>query len=279
MEDLDGTEFGGQAITVQKFLPKAKRGATSWRTNLYVKGFPSSWNKEQVEKFIQEKFTEYGNVTSQCKFWASLSNLGIKFSEKFGTHFAFVAFEKADAATEAVKELQDQECDDSVLFVGYAQKKYARKKALQEQFAKVANETNLFIKSLREDVTEEQVKQIFLKYGEVTSVGIKEATRIPKILADKGIKLKFGFINFANTEAAKEALKAGKKDPEVVELVHPEHDFRKEFLYFAQPKIVRQQYLRMQRKNMQTTMMLQQQMMMMQMMMNQSFQSKVSGLL
>lgn len=127
---------------------------------------------------------------------------------------------------------------------------------------------------MKEGVTEDQVKEIFSKYGDVTSVGIKPATKIPKMLQDKGIKLQFGFINFADTESAKSALTAGKKDPEVVELVHPEHDFRKDFLYFAQPKIVRQQYLRMQRKNMQTTMMLQQQMMMMQMMMNQSFQSK-----
>lgn len=68
MGDLDGTEFGGQAISVQKFLPKAKRGTTSWRTNLYVKGFPSSWEKEQVEKFIKEKFEEFGKITSLCKY-------------------------------------------------------------------------------------------------------------------------------------------------------------------------------------------------------------------
>lgn len=90
----------------------------------------------------------------------------------------------------------------------------------------------------------------------------------------KGVKLQFGFINFKDATSAKAALSNGKKDPEVNSLIHPDHDFRKDFLYFAQPKIVRQQYLRMQRKNMQTTMMLQQQMMMMQMMMAQNFQSK-----
>lgn len=130
------------------------------------------------------------------------------------------------------------------------------------------------MKSLKEDVTEEVLRNVFGKYGEVTSIGLKEATKIPKLLQDKGIKLKFGFINFNNSDEAKNALSAGKKDPEVTELIHPEHDFRKDFLYFAQPKMVRQQYLRMQRKNMQTTMMLQQQMMMMQMMMAQNFQSK-----
>lgn len=139
---------------------------------------------------------------------------------------------------------------------------------MSEQFARSANDTNLFIKSLKFDCTEETIKAAFAKYGEITSVGLREATKLPKVLSDKNIKMKFGFINFANSEEAKRAFTEGKKDPEVRALVHEEHDMRKEFLFFAQPKAVREQYLRMQRKNMMSTMMLQQQMMMMQYMMS-----------
>lgn len=66
MTDLDGIDYEGKPISVMKFLPKAKRGTTGWRTNLYVKGFPSQWSRDQVEKFIDEKFVEFGKVSSKC---------------------------------------------------------------------------------------------------------------------------------------------------------------------------------------------------------------------
>ena len=271
MKSLDGKIFHGKPIVVQKFLPKAKRRKTGWKTNLYLKGFPSSWDEDKVREFINEKFNEYGTITSMC----------IKRSEKFNTHFAFVAYEDAEKAESAMNGLQDFKFEEDgasdPLFVGFAQRKHDRKKHLQEKFAKSANDTNLFIKSLRADVTEELIREAFGRFGEITSIGLKKATRLPKALVEQGVEMKFGFINFREALHAKRAFAEGKKDPVVRGLLAKEHDFRKEFLFFAQPKAVREQYLRMQRKNMMSTMMLQQQMMLMNMMFTQNMASNYSS--
>jgi RNA recognition motif-containing protein len=148
---------------------------------------------------------------------------------------------------------------------------------LSEQFARSSNDTNLFIKSLKGDVTEELLKTIFSKFGIITSVGVRAGgDKLPKAFVEQNLQMKFGFINFANSAEAKKAFTDAKKDSDVRELIHPDHDLRKEFLFFAQPKAVREQYLKMQRKNMVSTMMLQQQMMMMQIMMEQNMKSKLN---
>merc|ERR1712178_269714 len=104
------------------------------------------------------------------------------------------------------------------------------------------------------------------KYGTVTSVCIKEHE--PKSVAPAqggqgqqpvmervpgSMKLRFGFINFANPEQAKNAFTRCKKDPAFTSLIDQTLNARGgEFIYYAQTKTVRHQYLRMQKKNMKT---------------------------
>lgn len=64
-KELDGAMFHGKAISVSKFLSKAKRKTTSWKTNLYLKGFPESWDMAKVEEFIESKFSTFGKITSK----------------------------------------------------------------------------------------------------------------------------------------------------------------------------------------------------------------------
>lgn len=156
--------------------------------------------------------------------------------------------------------MNDFQADNENLYVGYAQKKALRRKTLAENFAKQANETNLFIKSLKESVTEEQLKKIFSQYGEVTSVAVQMSTKIPKSIESHGVKLKFGFINFRDENHAKQAFIDAKKNSEVKALISEHHDEKRDFLYFAQAKNVREQYLKMLRKNLQTTTLLHNQM-------------------
>lgn len=181
--------------------------------------------------------------------------------------FAFIAFEKVDDATKAMNALNDSQVDGETLYVGYAQKKDKRRKELADSFAKQTNETNLFLKSLKETVTEEQLRKVFSAYGEVTSVAVQFSTKVPKSIEAQGAKLKFGFVNFAGDTNAKEAFIDAKKNQEIKDLISPYHDERKDFIYFAQPKSVREQYLRMVKKNLQSTTMLQTQMNMFRMMM------------
>lgn len=260
IEALNGATLNDSTITVEKFKPRGKRNIVSWKTNLYVKGFPQSWNKKKVEDYIQEKFSIFadnGGITSTC----------IRENEKLGRCFAFIAYKSEEDATKAMKAMNEVQADSDTLYVGYAQKKVLRRKQLAESFAKQANETNLFIKSLREDVTEAQLKKAFSTYGEVTSVAVQPSSKVPKSIESHGVKINFGFINFKDENCAKQAFLDAKKNAEIKALISEFHDDKRDFLYFAQPKNVREQYLKMLRKNLQTTTLLQSQMNMFKMMM------------
>jgi len=67
------------------------------------------------------------------------------------------------------------------------------------------------------------------------------------------MRLRFGFINFTSPEQAKNAFTECKKDPAFIALIDQNLNSRGgEFIYYAQTKTVRHQYLRMQKKNMKT---------------------------
>lgn len=253
---LNGKILGGKAIIVQKFNPKRSRPVMNWKTNLYVKNFPKSWTEEQVTNFIKDKFSQFGQTTSTC----------IKLSDKVGRFFAFISYEKDEDAAKALKALNEHELEGEQLYVGLAQKKSSRKRQLTEEFAKQTNETNLFIKSLKEEVTQEELREVFSEYGEVLSIALKVSTKIPKSIESQGVKLQFGFINFKDEKDAKKAFVEAKKNKNIKKFISQYHDDNKDFLYFAQPRTVRDQYLRMVRKNLQSTNILQTQMNMFKMM-------------
>lgn len=71
IEALNGANLLGSSIHVEKFKPRGKRNIVSWKTNLYVKNFPQSWTKKQVEDFIDQKFkifADNGGTSSICMF-------------------------------------------------------------------------------------------------------------------------------------------------------------------------------------------------------------------
>ncbi len=55
-------------------------------------------------------------------------------------------------------------------------------------------------------------------------------------------------MNFQNADDAKKVVEQSKTDPEVVQLLHESHSQGGDFIYFAQPKGIRTQYLRMKKK-------------------------------
>lgn len=52
----------GDAISVNKFVPNKNR--TNQVKNLYLKNFPNSWSKDQIEDFIEKNFKKEGEITS-----------------------------------------------------------------------------------------------------------------------------------------------------------------------------------------------------------------------
>ena len=58
---MNDTEIEGQKITVSKFVPSKSRQTA--KKNIYMKNFPSKWNKENVEEFIKKEIESKGETT------------------------------------------------------------------------------------------------------------------------------------------------------------------------------------------------------------------------
>merc|ERR1711935_507709 len=259
VQTMNNMKLGEKNISVSHFLPKNKRLNPYAKSNLYIKNFPLTWEKQAVHDYINETFTIYG-VISSC---------GVFEDKNISKYFAFVAFDEQESAQKALVELNEFEIDaEHKLYVSYAQDKATRRRTLKSKHLKFKNETNLYIKSLRADCDEAKVRAVFEKYGTVTSVCLKEhepkaldrpATgqqgqqQAPVLPVAGSTKLRFGFINFGTPEQAKNAFTECKKDPAFTSLIDQGLNARGgEFIYYAQTKTVRHQYLRMQKKNMKT---------------------------
>lgn len=241
-EGLSGKVVHEKTVKVEKFTPRGKRNTTNQLSNLYIKDFPEKFNQKQVEDFINKEFPNHGKIASK----------GVFTDPKMNKFYAFVAFESADSAKKAIETLSGHTFPGETqtkLYVDYAQSREQRKQLLTNKFQTSKNETNVFIKSLKGAVTEASLKDVFAKFGPITSVCVKahELNGKPEV-PDKKV-MKFGFINFADAEDAKKAMTDGKKDEDVKALIDEGHFKNQEFLYFAQPKQVRNKYLKMQRVN------------------------------
>lgn len=245
LENLNGFVMGEDKIIVEKFVPHKNRKNTP--KNLYLKNFPQDWDKETIEKYIDENFKDLGTITCRGVYEYKHGEL-VKF-------YAFVAFEEDDSGSKAIekfneKKLSEKE-DDEPLYVGFAMSKEQRKTKLAKEYSHQKNNTNLYIKSVLSTASEEEIKKLFEKYGEVTSIFIKDCPNGAPFTEDP---LKFGFINFKNKEQCSDAFFKGKKDLEIQSLIHPNHNKKIDFLFYAQPKMVRMQYLRMKKQMMQMMM-------------------------
>ena len=275
LQELNGKELNGLQIHIEKFVPSKQRERAPVK-NLYIKQFPAAWQKEQIERFIDEKVGAFGQVASK----------GVFKDEKINKFYAFVAFENEGEAKAAIDGLNERKVegaaeDDEPLYAGVAQTKFSRKNFLQTRRLNVKNETNLYVRSLKPEVTQEQLTAAFEKFGKVTSVFLKSwnspAQKDPSQVQSQGQsqnqgqvgmdsgaseaetdkskekrELKFGFVNFEKADDAKRALMECKREAAVRELVEVDPD-TVNFVFFAQPRAVREQYLKMINRNLLAT--------------------------
>lgn len=249
MEALNGKMINDKVIEVLKFQPQKQRNHLIPNTNLYIKEFPSKWTEKQVNEFIDKEFQRLNEKS------AKIVSKAVSKDQKFGKYYAFVAYQDPAEAREVMERLNNHEFpgEEVKLYVGFAQTKEQRRKALRDKHASTKSDTNLFIKSLAAHVDEASLTKAFQNFGTVTSVAVKthELSRVTATGEKKS--LKFGFINFQDVAMATKALAEGKTHPEVLALIDPSHYKGQDFLHFHQNKAVRNQYLKMDLKNKRTT--------------------------
>ena len=263
VEGLEGQEHWGVKIQAKKFVASKNRAIE--KKNLYIKNFPRAWDTSRVEKELADTFGQHGKIVCSGVY-------EFKPEEGKTLFYAFVAYESEEAAKAALtthngKFLEENAAgeQEEPLFVDYVVPKRFRKARTQKDASTYQNNTNLYVKSLKADVTEEKLRAAFEKFGKITSIEVKSCK--PSFL--NGEVLNFAFVNFATADEATEAYIKAKHDADIQDMVHSAHSKTADFIFYHQPKSIRTQYVRM-KKRMQQSMALSN-MMQMSMMRPQGF--------
>ena len=149
----------------------------SGKGNVFVRSLPKDFNNQR----LHELFSACGKIVS-CKVPVDANGLA--------TGFGFVNYEKEEDAAKAIEKYNNFKVGERTIVVT---KFVPREERIGH---------NVYVKNLPLDLTEAQLKEIFSKAGEVTSVKIKlqydEAH-------PQGVSRGFGFVNFKTEEGLKKA--------------------------------------------------------------------------
>lgn len=199
IEKVNGMLLKSLQVFVGLFIRRSQRQQQNNQnfSNVYVKELKEGITKED----IQQHFEKIGAVKS------------VYLSEDAkGRPFAFLNFEGHESAATAVKQCHDQFvpelCSEGKpMYLQRAQKKSERSEELNKKFtqmrARRINEysgSNVYVKNLDDDVDEKGIRDIFGRFGEISSAKIMYDDKTPPV--SKG----FGFVCFKDVEAANKAI-------------------------------------------------------------------------
>lgn len=211
-------DVGGSQVQVMNFKSSkdsSRDDKSSKFTNVYIKNIPTEFTEQDIDKLC----SEFGKVSS----------IFLPPPEKRG--FCFANFSTHDEAKACLDKLNGRELNSKVVECHIALKKEERKKQLARQFEGVAtekdNKSNVYVKHLPDDYTDEQLRALFAPFGNITSARIMTDSTRKKSLG-------FGFVNFSTPEEATKAIQS----------MH-EHLVEKKPLYcsFAQKMLERRRFL------------------------------------
>ncbi|KAL1970656.1 hypothetical protein VTN77DRAFT_4300 [Rasamsonia byssochlamydoides] len=181
LEDLNYTLIKGRPCRImwsQRDPALRKTG----QGNVFIKNLDTAIDN----KALHDTFAAFGNILS-CKV----------AQDEFGNSkgYGFVHYETAEAANNAIKHVNGMLLNDKKVFVGH----HISKKDRQSKFEEMkANFTNVYIKNIDHEVTDDEFREFFGKYGEITSATISRD--------ENGKSRGFGFVNYATHDSAQKAV-------------------------------------------------------------------------
>ncbi|CAK1539973.1 unnamed protein product [Leptosia nina] len=149
--------------------------------NVFIKNLDKSIDN----KAMYDTFTAFGNILS-CKV-AQDENGASK-------GYGFVHFETEEAANKSIDKVNGMLLNGKKVYVGRFIPRKEREKELGEK-AKLF--TNVYVKNFGEDFNDEMLKDMFEKYGRITSHKV--------MFKDDGSSRGFGFVAFEDPDAAERA--------------------------------------------------------------------------
>lgn len=158
--------------------PDARRSGVG---NVFVKNLSDSVDNAS----LQELFSKFGDILS-CKV--------ARNEDGTSRGYGFVQFTSQESADASIENLNNSHFGDRQLRVATFIKKSERSANNDDRY------TNLYMKNLDDDITEELIKLKFSRFGSIISVKIMKT--------DDGTSKGFGFVSFQNPESAKKAKEA-----------------------------------------------------------------------
>ncbi|MCH95671.1 polyadenylate-binding protein 3-like, partial [Trifolium medium] len=196
IKQLNGMLLNDKQVYVAFFVcyqERARLNQSPKFTNVYIKNLSETLSDEDLKKL----FCPFGIITSARV---------MKDANGKSRCFGFVNFQSPDSAAAAVENLNGTTINsDKVLYVGRAQSKEERDRELkakleQERITRYEKlqRSNLYLKNLDDDFCEEKLKELFCKFGTITSCKV--------MLDSRGHSTGSGFVAFSTPEEADKAM-------------------------------------------------------------------------
>jgi len=151
--------------------------------NVFIKNLDKSIDN----KALYDTFSTFGNILS-CKIMTD------EHSNSRG--YGFVHFETHEAADQAIKNVNNMLLNDKKVYVGRFMTRSQRTDAYGSTNKRF---TNVFVKNFGDGMEDNKLKEMFEKYGEITSAVVAKG--------DDGKSKGHGFINFKDAVSAESAVK------------------------------------------------------------------------
>lgn len=150
----------------------------SGKGNVFIKNLDTAIDN----KALYETFSTFGAILS-CKVASDVAGR----SKGYG----FVQFEKEETAQAAIDKLNGMLINDKQVFVGHFVRRQERARS---ESGAVPRFTNVYVKNLPKEISDDELKKTFGKYGEISSAVVMKD--------QSGVSRCFGFVNFESPEAA-----------------------------------------------------------------------------
>ncbi|SAL95136.1 hypothetical protein [Absidia glauca] len=150
--------------------------------NLFIKNL----DPMVTTKSLLDTFSLYGHINC-CKI--------VTDERGQSKGYGFIHYDTVESAERAIDKVNGMTLYDREVFVGHhipKQERIQRSEGARQRF------TNVYVKNLVTDITEEELKELFGAYGPIASVLIQRD--------DQGASRGFGFVNFERHEDAEKAV-------------------------------------------------------------------------
>ncbi|KAI0218612.1 Protein phosphatase PP2A regulatory subunit B, partial [Massospora cicadina] len=151
--------------------------------NIFIKNLDPTIDN----KALHDTFSVFGDILS-CK---------VACENGVSKGYGFVHFDKREDAENAIKSVNGMLLNNQMVYVGFHESAKDRQSKSNHAHATF---TNVYVKGLHPSVTSEQLRELFSKYGAITSCLVQQDS--------DGKSKEFGFVNFESHTSAVAAIDA-----------------------------------------------------------------------